>query len=337
VGLAHSWQPARSHWSRRPAVQPVALPGLPGPGPGRAGAAGGLHAAVGAARPAPSPGHPPPGPPRASGEAAEPPGPGCPPSEPGHRSELRCPLSWAEPLVLLRASEPRGAQTSIGGAGVPAAGLLWRWGSPEMLRARGAASPPGGPFCRATLDGIPTQGVAATACPGPPGAGRAAGGPETPHPSAGDRLGTSADRFCLQDRLGGSRLHLLPIPGRYLQGARSPWGMASPGFAPRPLPTCPCWRVHRHTPIPSPLLLLFLPTDIKASPASLPCTEELPKGIFSPLGFSRPALRRGIPVACWSVGAQSVPAIRDPCRTRTAGPPAGSGAVRRETCFSSPS
>lgn len=93
-----------------------------------------------------------------------------------------------------------------------------------------------GPFCQATLDGISTQAVAATACPGPPGAERATNSPGGIAPS---QLGTSLDlghgpHSLLAGSGRGSCLHLLPAPDRYLQ-VQAVFGKDIPRHpAPRP-------------------------------------------------------------------------------------------------------
>lgn len=133
--------------------------------------------------------------------------------------------------------------------------------------------------------------------------------PETPHPAGwGPRWTSGTVRSCLQGLVGAPACMSFPsLAGTCRVQAALGEGLPKASCpAPRLLPCygiCQCPYVRHKTLTSSPLFLPFLLTDIKASPASLPCTEGLATGVFSSQGFSRCDLLRGIPVACWSVGS----------------------------------
>ena len=210
------------------------------------------------------------------------------------------------------------------GMGVPAPRLFWGAsqlapGDAVSVRSLCAVSLPDEPFCQATLDGIPTQAVAATACPGPPGADRATSGPggtalkcRRPRTRPAGNLAGPRARPALACRVCSGLLPASPPhPWQVPAGCKQSLGKDIPRLpAPCPgfFPTsryrmCQCSYVHHNTLTSSPLFLPFLLTDIKASPASVPCTEGLARGVFSSQGFSRRDLLRGIRVACWSMGS----------------------------------
>lgn len=215
---------------------------------------------------------------------------------------------------------PASVGRSPPGVGVPVPMLFWGVsplapGDAVSLGSLCTVSLPDGPFCQATLDGIPTQAVAATACPGPPGAERATSGlggttPKCRRPRTrpgGDLAGPRAQP-ALACRVW---LELPSASPPHPAGCTQSLGKAIPRLSalrPSFFPTlcygmCQCLYI-RHNPLTSsPLFLPFLLTDIKASPASLPRTEGLLRGVFSSQGFSRRDLLWGIPVACWSVGS----------------------------------
>uniref|UniRef100_A0A8C0BZU0 LRRCT domain-containing protein n=1 Tax=Buteo japonicus TaxID=224669 RepID=A0A8C0BZU0_9AVES len=103
-----------------------------------------------------------------------------------------------------------------------------------------------------------------------------------------------------------------PHPRRVPAGCEQPLGKEIPRPpAPRPsfFPAshygmCRCPRIHRNTLTSPSLFLPSLLTDIKASAASLPCTEGLERGVFSTQGFSHPDLLRGF---LWLAGARGSP------------------------------
>lgn len=103
-----------------------------------------------------------------------------------------------------------------------------------------------------------------------------------------------------------------PHPWQVPAGCKQPLGKEIPR-PPAPCPSffpashygmCRCPYIHHNTLTSSSLFLPSLLTDIKASAASLPCTEGLERGVFSPQGFSHRDLLWGF---LWLAGAWGSP------------------------------
>lgn len=151
---------------------------------------------------------------------------------------------------------------------------------------------------------------------------------ETPDPA------TWRHRYTSSQKPWGSCLHLLPIPGRYMQGASGPWGRTSQGFLPHTLASSPhhgCVSAYMSiTTLTSSSVFslsssLILKPPLHFSCALKGCQEEY----FHPRAFLAMTCngRFLLPDGVW--GPQSVLAIRDLCRTRFAHPPEDSGIMIR--------